>query len=253
MTLSIIIPMAGAGRRFAEAGYAEPKPLIPVRGVPMIRLVIANLRPRRPHRFVFVVQAALLSVHGLGRHLAEWAPGCTVVALDALTQGAACTVLAGIDQVSPEAPLLIANCDQWVEAAIDEFLDAAEAPGLDGLIMTMAASDPKWSFVGRGPDGLIARVAEKQPISDEATVGLYHFARAGDFAAAARAMIAAEERVNGEFYVAPVYNRLIAAGARIGGWPVGTVGAGMHGLGTPDDLTAFLASDISGRAVAAAR
>ncbi|MCC7283014.1 MAG: glycosyltransferase family 2 protein [Acetobacteraceae bacterium] len=254
--LSIVIPMAGAGHRFAEAGYAAPKPLIPIHGVPMIRLVIANLRPAGAHRFIFIVrQAQLDGTPTLRDQLAEWAPGCGIAVVPGLTQGAACTVLAARAAIPDDAPMLIANCDQWVEAPIGVFLAAATAGPAppDGAILTMRATDPKWSFARRGPDGWVAEVAEKVPISNEATVGLYYFARAGDFFAAALAMIAAEERVNGEFYVAPVYNRMIAAGARIAAVPIGAEGAGMHGLGTPADLTAFLATAESHRAAALAR
>jgi dTDP-glucose pyrophosphorylase len=250
--LSIIIPMAGAGRRFAEAGYGPPKPLIPIHGVPMIRLVIGNLRPKPPisHRFVFVLQETMAP--GIAPLLHSWAPGCTVQTVPALTAGAAATVLAARHMLPASEPLLIANCDQWLSQPVDGFLTSLDQvePRLDGAIMTMRATDPKWSFVARGPDGLVTRVAEKVPISDEATVGLYLFARAGDFITAAEAMVADDERVNGEFYVAPVYNRLIATGARIGAMPVGDDGAGMHGLGTPSDLEAFLTHPVSRRAAA---
>jgi dTDP-glucose pyrophosphorylase len=256
--LTIVIPMAGAGARFTQAGYAEPKPLIPVHGVPMIRLVIANLRPHRPHRFVFIVQRGLLAARpDLAPALATWAGlgqgrEAAIAEVDGLTAGAACTVLTARRLMPEDAPLLIANCDQWVEQPVDPLLDDATAPGRDGTIQTMRATDPKWSFVRRNAQGWVEEVREKVPISDEATVGLYHFARAGDFVRAAEAMIAADERVNGEFYVAPVYNRLIAAGARIATVNVGEEGRGMHGLGTPADLEAFLRTDESRRAAAIA-
>jgi dTDP-glucose pyrophosphorylase len=251
--LTIVIPMAGAGARFAQAGYAEPKPLIPVHGVPMIRLVIANLRPRQPHRFVFIVQRALLAARpDLGIALADWAPGAAIAEVDGLTEGAACTVLTARHLMPPDDPLLIANCDQWVEQPIDPMLEDGAAPGRDGTILTMRATDPKWSFVRRNAAGWVEEVREKVPISDEATVGPYHFSRAGDFVRAAEAMIAADERVNGEFYVAPVYNRLIAEGARIATVSAGEEGRGMHGLGTPADLEAFIATAESRRAAALA-
>lgn len=245
--LTIVIPMAGRGSRFAVAGYIDPKPLIPVEGVPMIRLVIENLKPARPHMFVFVCQGEHVAAYGLEERLASWAPGCAVVKLDGVTEGAACTVLAARDQIG-DGPLMIANSDQYLDFSVDDYLAVMDDPQVDGLIMTMRADDPKWSFVGFDACGQVDRVVEKQAISNEATVGIYNFASGSAFVAAADEMIANGQRVNGEFYVAPVYNTLIAKGARIAVFNVGEVGRGMHGLGTPEDLAVFLAHRAASRA-----
>lgn len=238
--LTIVIPMAGRGSRFSDAGFVDPKPLIPVAGVPMIQLVIENLTPSRPHRFVFICQAAHVEAYGLEEKLARWAPGCAIVRLNGVTEGAACTVL---EADFGEGPLMIANSDQYVEVAIDDYL--ARMDGHDGLIMTMQADDPKWSFVGFDAQGRVDRVVEKQVISNEATVGIYNFASGGDFRRAAETMIAQDRRVNGEFYVAPVYNELIGQGARIATFDVGAEADGMYGLGTPADLAIFLAAGVA--------
>ncbi len=244
--MNIVIPMAGAGSRFASAGYTDPKPLIRVHHTPMIKLVIDNLRPSGRHaRFVFICQRAHVAAYGLREKFAAWAPGCEIVELDGLTEGAACTVLAAAHLIDNGQPLMIANSDQYVDCNIDDYLAGMDAQQLDGLIMTMKANDPKWSFVGLNPNGLVTHVVEKQVISDEATVGIYNFRHGRDFVAGARAMIAANDRVNGEFYVAPVYNGLIAAGARVGIHNIGSDGAGMHGLGIPADLQAFLRLPLS--------
>ena len=245
--LTIVIPMAGRGSRFADAGYKDPKPLIPVRGVPMIKLVIDNLRPSRPHRFVFICQREHVAAYGLEPRLAAWAPGCAIVQLDGVTEGAACSVLTA-EAYLDDSPLMIANADQFLDVSMDAYLDAAD--GLDGMIMTMTASDPKWSFVAVDERGLATQLAEKVPISDEATVGVYNFAHGRDFARAAREMIARDLRVNGEFYVAPVYNMLIEQGARIGIHNIGNEANGMYGLGVPADLELFLSLPISRRVAA---
>jgi hypothetical protein len=78
-------------------------------------------------------------------------------------------------------------------------------------------------------------------VSDEATVGIYNFARGHDFVAAADAMIAAGKRVNGEFYVAPAYNEMLAHGMRLACYNIGSERAGMYGLGIPEDLAYFMA------------
>ncbi len=246
--LTIVIPMAGRGSRFANAGYTDPKPLIPIQGTPMIKVVIDNLRPSRDHRFVFICQREHVEAYGLSEKLAAWAPGCAIVQLDAVTEGAACTVLLAKEHIG-DGPLMIANSDQYIDVAIDDYLAVGDREGIDGLIMTMTADDPKWSFVGLNDEGLVTRVVEKQVISDEATVGIYNFARGTDFVRGAERMIAADKRVNGEFYVAPVYEELIEDGARVAIMNVGREGDGMYGLGIPADLDLFLSLPVLQRAL----
>jgi len=246
--LTIVIPMAGRGSRFAEAGYELPKPLLPIHGIPMIEAVVRNLAPSEPARFVFICQREHLASFGFEAGLRQAAPGCTIVAIDGVTEGAACTVLLAEHAIDPDDVLVIANSDQWVDHTMDAHLGVMRADDLDGLIMTMTADDPKWSFVSLDERNLVTTVVEKVVISDEATVGIYAFARGGEFIRAAKAMIAADERVNGEFYVAPVYNQLIAEGARIGIDNVGSEGDGMYGLGIPADYEGFLKLPLSLRA-----
>lgn len=239
--LNIIVPMAGAGSRFVQAGYSTPKPLIPVNGIPMIKLVINNLTPSQPHRFIFICQRKHIDEYPLAQLLSNCAPGCTIVTIDGLTDGAVCTVLAARRYIeSTDNPLMIANCDQFVDAPIDEYLSCLDKSNHDGLIMTMSDTDPKWSFVGLDQEGKVIKVVEKQAISAEATVGIYNFKRGSDFLLSADHMIKNNFRVNGEFYVAPVFNHLINLGKHIGIYNIGRVGEVMYGLGTPTDLEYFL-------------
>src|SRR5262249_52095313 len=142
---------------------------------------------------------------------------------------------------------MIANCDQWVDCDINTYLATGDAPNVDGTIMTMWADDPKWSFVRFDDRGKICEVVEKKVVSNEATVGIYNFRRGSDFVRAADAMIAKNLRVNNEFYVAPVYNELLAEGHRLAVYNVGREDAGMYGLGVPADLERFLANPVSGK------
>jgi dTDP-glucose pyrophosphorylase len=253
MPLNIVIPMAGLGSRFAKAGYALPKPLIEVHGVPMIRLVIENVRPALPHRFVFICQNAHIREFDLRAKLRRWAPGAEVIGLDGLTEGAACTVLTARAFIDNDQPMMIANSDQYVDIDITPYVEDMGRRGLDGLIMTMQADDPKWSFAGLDENNLVTRVVEKEVISSHATVGIYNFASGKDFVAAADRMIDKNLRVNNEFYVAPVYNEMIADGARIGVHDIGSEGSGMYGLGIPPDLDLFLSLPLSHKAVGAIR
>jgi dTDP-glucose pyrophosphorylase len=238
--LNIVIPMAGAGSRFAKGGYADPKPLIPVHGKPMIQLVIDNLRPACPHRFIFICQREHVLAYDLVARLNQFARGCEVVILDGLTDGAARTVLQAKYLINDDAPLMIANSDQYVTADINEYLTEMSRRNLGGLIMSMTATDPKWSFAELNDQGLVKRVVEKEVISNIATVGIYNFNHGADFVRGAEDMIGQEMMVNSEYYVAPVYNILIQQGYRVGVCSIGSEGAGMHGLGIPADLQLFL-------------
>jgi dTDP-glucose pyrophosphorylase len=169
--------------------------------------------------------------------------------IDGVTEGAACTVLLARGLIDNDDELMIANCDQYIDADINTYLSAL-GPA-DGLIMTMRADHPKWSYVRRDAAGRVSQVVEKQVVSNEATVGIYNFRRGRDFVRAADAMIAQDKRVNGEFYVAPAYDMLILDGARIECFGIGTDVAGMHGIGTPQDLDLFLGEAVSRRAAAA--
>jgi NDP-sugar pyrophosphorylase family protein len=248
--LNIVMPMAGRGKRFADAGYASPKPLIPVHGRPMTEVVIENLRPACPHRFVFLILREHAEAFGFDRHLRAWAPGSEVRYVEHVTEGAACTVLLARDLIDTDDPLMIANCDQWVDVDVNDYLAAMDRDRADGLIMTMWSDDPKWSFVRFDGAGEVVEVLEKQVVSNEATVGIYNYRRGRDFVRAAGAMIGADLRVNGEFYVAPTYNQLIPEGRKIAVHNVGKEDAGMYGLGIPADLERFLAHPVSRKAVA---
>jgi NDP-sugar pyrophosphorylase family protein len=243
--LNIVIPMAGRGSRFLRAGFAEPKPFIPVHGRPMIEWVVENLRPARPHRFVFLCLAEHVRRYDVRAQLERIAPGCDIVVVRELTEGAACTVLLARELIGGDAPLMIANSDQWVDTSIDEYLEISDRAGVAGLIMTMWADHPKWSYVRLGDEDEVVEVVEKEVVSFEATVGIYNFGRGADYVRAAESMIARDLRVNGEFYVAPVYNQLIGEGFAIDYCNVGRVEHDVHGLGTPQDLQTFMRSPAS--------
>lgn len=244
--LNIVIPMAGRGSRFANAGYKLPKPLIDVKGKRMIEVVTNNLRPRCKHRFIYICLAEHIEKYGLIEELNRIAPGCAIVPVSQVTEGAACTVLLAEQYIDSDDPLMISNSDQYVDVDINDYLEKQKEN--DGLIMTMTAHDSKWSFIRYDGNSFVTEVREKEVISDEATVGIYNFAKGSDFVAGAHEMIEKNIRVNNEFYVAPVYNILIAHGKKFAYHNIGSLQNGMWGLGVPEDLKVFLESCISDRA-----
>lgn len=248
MPLNIVIPMAGRGSRFQEAGYTLPKPLIEIHGKAMIEVVVHNLRPRRPHRFIFLCLKEHLERYRIDKKLKKMAPGCRVVTVETITQGAACTVLLAKDFIDNDQPLMLANSDQWVDSSVDDYLQTFDASSRDGLILTMTATNPKWSFVRLDEHREITEVVEKQAVSNEATVGVYNYRRGKDFVRSAESMIRKNLRVNNEFYVAPAFNEMLREGKRVGYLNIGSDTEGMYGLGTPQDLERFLGLPVARKA-----
>jgi NDP-sugar pyrophosphorylase family protein len=229
--------MAGRGSRFANAGYTLPKPLVDVNGKPMIEVVTENLRPNCSHRFIYICLAEHIGLYDLTTRLATISPGAVIVPVSEITEGAACTVLLAELYIDNDDALMIANSDQFVGIDINDYITAQHN---DGLIMTMTAVDNKWSYIRCDDNNFVTEVREKEVISNEATVGIYNFTHGKDFVRYAKQMIEKNIRVNNEFYVAPVYNELIAAGKKITYYNIGSLGDNMYGLGTPEDLEIFL-------------
>ncbi len=251
-TLQIVVPMAGRGSRFAQAGFTTPKPLIPVGGRPMIQWVIENIRPRRAHRFIFLCLGEHLELYPeVPAEIRRLCPGCEIIPVRTVTEGAACTVLLAKGLIDNADPLMIANSDQIVDLNIDDYLAAGDAPEVAGLIMTFWSDHPKWSYCRMRPDGTVSEVVEKQVVSNEATVGIYNFRAGRDYVRAAEAMIAANLRVNNEFYVAPTYNQLIAECANVVTMKTGREYDGMYGLGIPEDLEFFKTTSYCGARIPA--
>jgi HAD superfamily hydrolase (TIGR01509 family) len=232
--MNVLIPMAGAGSRFEAAGYTFPKPLIEVNGKPMIQVVVENLNIEA--NYIFIVQKEHYEKYNLQYLLNLIAPNCKIVQVESLTEGAACTTLLAKEFIDNDSPLVMANSDQFVEWNSNEALYAFSADGIDGGILTFEATHPKWSYAKLGDDGFVSEVAEKKPISNLATVGVYFWNKGSDYVKYAEQMIEKDIRTNGEFYVCPVFNEAISDGKKI---RVKNIKK-MWGIGTPEDLNYFL-------------
>jgi dTDP-glucose pyrophosphorylase len=230
--------MAGKGSRFADAGYAFPKPLIDVKGKTMIEVVVNNLRPSTPHKFIFICQREHYEKYDLYNILKNATRGnFEVIQINGVTEGAACTALLAKRFIDNDDEMMLANSDQFIEADINDFIAKARESSWDGYVMTFEASHPKWSYARVDKSGQVVEVAEKKVISSHATVGVYYYKRGADFVAGAESMIHKNIRHNNEFYACPVYNELILAGKHIGIYEISPTD--MDGLGTPEDLAAF--------------
>lgn len=232
--INVLIPMAGAGSRFEKAGYTFPKPLIEVRGEPMIQVIVDNLN--LDANYIFVCQWEHYEKYNLTYLLPLIARKNNIAVIDTLTDGACRTALFGRHWFDDDKPLLICNSDQFLEWDAGKFLYYMQETKADGGIVTFTATHPKWSFAKVNEEGNITEVAEKKPISNCATVGIYYWAKGSDFVKYAEQMISKDIRTNGELYIAPVYNEAIADGKIIKNYHIDK----MWGLGTPEDLTYFL-------------
>ena len=236
--MNVLIPMAGAGSRFEQAGYTFPKPLIDVNGKPMIQRVVENINIDATH--IFIVQKSHYEKYSLQHTLNLISPGCKIVQVDGVTEGAACTTLLAKEYINNDNPLVLANSDQYVDWDSSQYMYSCMTDDIDGSILTFNSTHPKWSYAKTNDQGFVTEVAEKKPISENATVGIYFWKKGKDYVKCAESMIEKNIRVNNEFYVCPVYNEAILKHAKIKTFHIEK----MWGLGTPEDLDTFLKHDI---------
>jgi HAD superfamily hydrolase (TIGR01509 family) len=234
--MNVLIPMAGAGSRFAKAGYTFPKPLIEVKGKPMIQVVVDAINVEA--KYTYVVQKEHYEKYNLQYLLNLLTPNCNIVQVDGVTEGAACTTLLAKEFIDNDDSLIMANSDQFIDWDSNETLYAFQNGDCDGGIITFPATHPKWSYAKLGEDGYVSEVAEKKPISEHATVGIYYWKKGSDYVKYAEQMIEKNIRVNNEFYVCPIYNEAIEDGKKIRIKEIDK--DSMWGLGTPEDLGYFL-------------
>jgi dTDP-glucose pyrophosphorylase len=210
----IIIPAAGEGRRFREAGYSEPKHLIPLNGRTMLDLVIENVRPLDPHGDVFVADR-----RAVGR-----------------TAGAMQTIQRALVQAKPRAdePLVIANCDQL----IDYDADWVRAGGMGhGLIFTFKSASPAHSYVETDKRGRITSIVEKphEPPTDKAVSGVYAFANPHGIGTAIKdCMSVRDPLLAGEQYLSRAIQRMVDQE-----YTLYAIDAPTAILGTPEDFQRF--------------
>ncbi|QNI83920.1 hypothetical protein SynPROS71_00083 [Synechococcus sp. PROS-7-1] len=236
--VNLIIPAAGEGSRFAKEGWKKPKPFIDVEGRLMVERVIDNVTPNDAEVTILLRQDHLSAHPEVASKLNK--SGHQITSVSQLTEGTASTVLLARKIYDNDNPMIVANSDQLVQFDINNFIRDCFERKLDGSILVFRdpSMNPKWSFARVNESGLVTEVAEKEPISNLATIGIYLFSKGKDFIVAALDMILANDRVNGEFYTCPVYNYMIKNGARIGIYEVPM--NSMSGLGTPDDLSGYL-------------
>jgi NDP-sugar pyrophosphorylase family protein len=235
--MNILIPMAGEGSRFKKAGFEKPKPLIDVGGKPMIKWVVDNVGI--DGKYIFIVQKKhTIEYPYLEGELKNMASDVEVITVDGLTEGAACTALLAEKLINNDDPLLICNSDQWIDWDSEHFLSFVKRKNCDGALLSFFSDSPKHSYARYNYNTrLITEVAEKQVISNFATVGIYYWKTGASFVECTNQMIKKNLRVNNEFYLCPAYNELIfSKDGKVELYPI----CDMRGMGTPKELERFL-------------
>ena len=224
--------MAGAGSRFEQAGYKLPKPLIDVCGKPMIERVIESLSSNKlDTNFIFVTQQEHLDL-GLRDYLKDRG---SIITINEMTEGAACTTLLAEELINNDEELVIANCDQYLQWSFYDYITYSRL--YDGCLVTFNSTNPHHSYV-RVKKSLVTEVAEKIVISDKASAGIYYFKKGSEYVKSANLMIDKDIRTNNEFYICPVYNELLQDNKQVSTYECDV--QNKHMLGTPEELRIFL-------------
>ena len=215
--MNVVIPLAG-NLYFESSEYIYHKPLIEVRGVPIIQLVIESLRSLPdPKRFIFIINKAdddRFHLQETFRLLTN--QECEVVLLQGQTKGAACSVLMAVHLITGNDPLVIANGDQTFNIELSTVIDDFTKRDLDAGVICFDSIHPRWSYVRSDHEGQILEAAEKRPLSRSAIAGFYYFAKGGDFVRLAMNSIEKGADVNGIYFISPVINEYVLEDRRVG-------------------------------------
>jgi HAD superfamily hydrolase (TIGR01509 family) len=211
--VNVLIPMAGAGSRFHQAGYSVPKPLIKVFEKTMIRTSIDTLKLKGIDcNYIFVARRYKEQEHNdaLKKELLSIDPEANIVYVNELTEGSACTCLYAKYVMNKDLPLFIFNCDQvfnFSQRTVDTIYNVVNS-NLNGAVITWKDTNPKNSFCEVSENCLCYNFTEKQPVSDNALIGFHYWRKTSDFISSAEKMIEQKLKFNNEYYIAPTYNFL---------------------------------------------
>ena len=236
--MNLVVAMAGAGSRFSRAGYELPKPLIPAFGEPMYRHAVRSLPLDRAETLICLIRRdvhAPLLRRDIERVFHAYRP--VVVEVDRLTRGQAETVLYARHHLAFQLPVLVHNAD----SAFEMRSFAGFPTGADGALLLFRGAGNKWSYAAMDAEGRVSRVAEKEPISLYASTGTYYFRSSVQLFELIEDAIRRGETVNGEYYLGPLYNRMIAAGYAVRGCEVDR----FISFGTPEDLASAEADPLN--------
>lgn len=234
--MKLILPMAGRGSRFAGSGYERPKPLILVNGIPMFIRSLDSVKGVAYSDLIIIALAEHEEQFGISQYIKDFQlPNTKLITLPDVTKGQLCTVMAAKELIDTPEDVLILSSDTIVFSGLGKEIETKKAE-CRGLISVAEMPGDRWSFAAIDETGRVTQVAEKQRISPYASTGLYYFSNGKELVRQADEMIARNETTKGEFYVIPVYQKMIDQGDYVGI----SVAKAMWDLGTPDSLSEYL-------------
>ena len=238
MKINIVIPMAGAGSRFANEGYDLPKPFVDIAGKMMIERVLDGLKCKEA-KYTLVIQEKFLTENKNCLDKLSKNYELDFVTVECLTAGASCTALASHKIINNDIPVVFADSDNiFADGILQNFINDALARKLDGSLLTFQTKEDCFSFVGLNENGFAISTAEKNPISTNAITGIYYFGKGSDFVDQAINMMIYNDKIKGEFYMSNVYNWMIKASKKVGVYDI--KGKSWNCVGTPVLLKNFL-------------
>jgi len=227
---NLLIPMAGRGQRFVDAGYKVPKQFIHV-GAEQLLDISLNCFDLEQCNLIFVVRDDQISNYNVDQILRyKYGDDITIVVTDGMTQGSTCSCLLAQDHIDNDAPLFIHTLDIEFGPRVNP-VELVETDS-DGILLTFKSNSSNYSYVELGDNQQVTKTAEKKVISDKACVGIYYFKSGSVFCANAREMISRNLRTNNEFYITPLYNLLVEKNLKVTTKEV----AKMHIFGTPKEF-----------------
>lgn len=215
--MNIIIPMAGAGQRFADEGYKTHKPAIPTidrrsgKQYPMVVCATMDLPfVKEDGSNVTYVDRIFHRNDGVEDEIRKHFPKASFITVENLTEGQACTCLLAKEKIDNDEPLLIAGCDNGMVMNNEEFQELSTQ--CDVIVFTyrhneaVLANPNAYGWVEVDDENKIIGLSIKKaisgtPMEDHAIVATFWFKKGADFVRAAEKMISENDRVNNEFYV----------------------------------------------------
>jgi len=218
----VVLPAAGLGQRFTDAGYATPKPLLEVSGRPMILQALDDLPCGEEARVIL-----RRDMPGAAEIAASLPASACPVWLDGPTDGQARSVSLALGPEDDERRLTIGACDGGL--VYDPAAFRAAMADADLLVWVRighaaALANPRaYGWIVTNADGSPARAVVKADPQDPGAgtiVGSFTFRRAGDFRRCFERMVARNGRVRDEFYADTLVEDALAMGLRVRCFPV---------------------------------
>jgi len=235
--MNIVIPMAGAGSRFVDVGIDIPKPLIEVLGNTLIEHAIKSFDVEG--RFIFITRDYGKSYNNtLSTILKTLRPESIEIKVSSVTSGAVESVLRAQEFIDNDDSLVVYNCDQKIEWDPYVLLNHIKNKDPSALLVLYKSTNPKNSFAEISDDNIV-RVAEKNPISDNALIGFHYWKHGSDFCTSANKLMD-HYRSSGspECYVSETYNYLYK---KINAYFIAN--NVYVPLGTPEDVSKFVGKE----------